>query len=150
MQSAKKYFTRSFRKKEFELFGYDFLVDEDLKVWLIEVNNNPYLGCPNNFIKELLPNMVDEMLEIIIDPYYRPASYTPVAKKNFEMLYKETSSFRINPLRSNSSDNRKNAKSILEKTKDKDLDKEAIVTGPLVPNTLRHKRKTELISLSNT
>ena len=62
LMSAKKYFTRSFRKKEFELFGYDFLIDEDMKVWLIEVNNNPYLGCPNQFIKDLMPKMVDEML----------------------------------------------------------------------------------------
>ena len=27
----------------FELFGYDFLIDEDLGVWLIEVNTNPCL-----------------------------------------------------------------------------------------------------------
>jgi hypothetical protein len=26
------------RDYTFELFGYDFLVDEDLRVWLIEVN----------------------------------------------------------------------------------------------------------------
>ena len=27
----------------FELFGYDFIIDEDLGVWLIEVNTNPCL-----------------------------------------------------------------------------------------------------------
>ena len=27
----------------FELFGYDFLIDEDFRVWLIEVNTNPCL-----------------------------------------------------------------------------------------------------------
>ena len=31
----------------FELFGYDFMIDEDFRVWLIEVNENPYLGVPN-------------------------------------------------------------------------------------------------------
>jgi len=35
------------RKNCFELFGYDFLIDEDFRVWLIEVNTNPYLGVPN-------------------------------------------------------------------------------------------------------
>lgn len=32
------------RKNNFELFGFDFMVDEDFRVWLIEVNFNPYLG----------------------------------------------------------------------------------------------------------
>ena len=32
------------RKNNFELFGYDFMIDEDFRVWLIEVNTNPYLG----------------------------------------------------------------------------------------------------------
>ena len=35
------------RKNTFELFGYDFMIDEDFRVWLIEVNTNPYLGKPN-------------------------------------------------------------------------------------------------------
>ena len=38
------------RKNIFEIFGYDFLIDEDFRLWLIEVNTNPYLGIPNTFI----------------------------------------------------------------------------------------------------
>jgi Tubulin-tyrosine ligase family len=30
------------RHNTFEIFGYDFMIDEDLKPWLIEVNTNPY------------------------------------------------------------------------------------------------------------
>jgi len=36
----------------FELFGYDFMIDEDFRVWLIEINTNPYLGLPNKLIKK--------------------------------------------------------------------------------------------------
>lgn len=50
------------REHSFELFGYDFLIDEDFWTWLIEVNTNPYLGVPNEFIKNLLPKMAHEML----------------------------------------------------------------------------------------
>lgn len=62
---------------------------------------------PNNFIKELLPLMVDEMLEIAIDPIFPPENYTPVQEKRFELIYKE-SSFRISPVRvlSSSNDNK--------------------------------------------
>ena len=35
----------------FELFGYDFMIDEDFRCWLIEINTNPYLGLPNQLIK---------------------------------------------------------------------------------------------------
>ena len=43
------------RKDAFELFGFDFLIDEDFRIWLIEVNTNPYLGMPNAYIQEMLP-----------------------------------------------------------------------------------------------
>jgi len=43
------------RKDVFELFGFDFIIDEDFRVWLLEVNTNPYLGMPNKYIEELLP-----------------------------------------------------------------------------------------------
>ena len=52
----------SWREHSFELFGYDFLIDEDYRVWLLEVNTNPYFGIPNEFINVLLPNMVNEMI----------------------------------------------------------------------------------------
>lgn len=39
------------RNNSFELFGYDFVVDEDFRVWLIEVNVGPYLGKPSEWVK---------------------------------------------------------------------------------------------------
>lgn len=29
------------KKYQFEIFGYDFMIDETMKPWLIEVNTNP-------------------------------------------------------------------------------------------------------------
>lgn len=60
------------RKNVFELLGYDFLIDEDFRVWLIEVNANPYLGTPNKFIEGLLPEMMDDLLQVVVDPIFHP------------------------------------------------------------------------------
>lgn len=84
------------RKNHYELFGYDFMVDEDFRVWLIEVNSNPYIGTPNEYISKLVPNMIDEMLQIVLDPYYPPsreyraqAAATATKDKGFELIYQE-------------------------------------------------------------
>lgn len=60
------------RKNCFELFGYDFLIDEDFRLWLIEINTNPYFGVPNTYIEKLLPKMMDDLLSIVVDPIYPP------------------------------------------------------------------------------
>jgi hypothetical protein len=60
------------RKNCFELFGFDFLVDEDFRVWLIEINTNPFLGCPNKDMEVLVPRMINEMIEIVVDPKCAP------------------------------------------------------------------------------
>ena len=60
------------RKNVFELLGYDFLIDEDFRLWLIEVNTNPYFGVPNVYIADLLPKMMDDLLDIVVDPIYQP------------------------------------------------------------------------------
>jgi hypothetical protein len=65
------------RRNCFELLGYDFMIDEDFRVWLIEINTNPYLGLPNIFIEELLPKMLNDLCEIVLDPYIKPANTLP-------------------------------------------------------------------------
>ena len=60
------------RKECWELFGFDFLIDEDFRVWLIEVNTNPYLGSPNQYIAGIMPKMLDDMLKLTVDPIYEP------------------------------------------------------------------------------
>lgn len=61
------------RKHCFELFGYDFLIDDDFRVWLLEVNTNPYIGTPNDFIKNLVPKMIDDMFDLTLDQIYKPS-----------------------------------------------------------------------------
>jgi hypothetical protein len=60
------------RENMFELFGFDFMIDEDFRTWLIEINTNPYLGIPNVFIEQLLPRMLNDMVVLTVDPIFPP------------------------------------------------------------------------------
>lgn len=75
--SVKSELNPSKRRNCFELLGYDFMIDEDFRVWLIEINTNPYLGLPNKFIEGLLPKMLNDLLEIVLDPYVKPVNPLP-------------------------------------------------------------------------
>ena len=76
------------RTNVFELFGFDFLLDEDFRTWLIEVNFNPFLGCPNEYMRTLVPNMINDMLKIVLDPVLKPRSVPDSERPNdFELIY---------------------------------------------------------------
>ena len=53
--------------KFFELFGYDFMIDEDFNTWLIEVNTNPSLSESSKYLCELVPRMIDDLIKITVD-----------------------------------------------------------------------------------
>lgn len=76
------------RENSFELLGYDFLIDEDFRVWLIEVNSNPYIGIPNDYIKNLLPKMIDDMIKLTVDPIFQPPDHEVDDTENhFDLIY---------------------------------------------------------------
>ncbi|CAM9174701.1 unnamed protein product [Ectocarpus fasciculatus] len=52
-------------KQSFELFGYDVLVDETLRPWLLEVNASPSLGASNRDDLRLKKQMVGDALDIV-------------------------------------------------------------------------------------
>jgi len=58
------------QKHTFELLGYDFIIDENLNTFLIEVNTNPCLEEPNYLLKKLVPRMIDDLLNVVMDPLF--------------------------------------------------------------------------------
>lgn len=61
----------------FEVFGYDFMLDQDFKVQLIEVNTNPCIEtaqCP--ILQRVITDMLDSAFRIAVDPLFPPPSFT--------------------------------------------------------------------------
>ena len=57
-------------KNHFKLFGYDFMLDEKLKVYLIEVNSRPSLFMKDIIDLKLKPQLIADTLNIVgITPY---------------------------------------------------------------------------------
>lgn len=55
------------RDRSHELFGYDFMVDSDLNTWLIEVNSSPSMGTGTPTTEKLVPEMLQNIAEIVLD-----------------------------------------------------------------------------------
>ena len=54
----------------FEIFGYDFILDNDFRPWILEINNNPGLGISSPVIQKLVPRMFDDALRLTIDKIF--------------------------------------------------------------------------------
>ena len=63
------------RENSFEVFGFDFMIDNNFKVWLIEVNTNPCLELSSSLLARIIPNMIENAFRIAIDPLYPPPSF---------------------------------------------------------------------------
>lgn len=58
------------RKFCFEMFGYDFILDEDFNTFMIEVNTNPCLEESSQLLKDMLPRMIEDMLKLTVDQIF--------------------------------------------------------------------------------
>lgn len=63
------------RHHSFEIYGYDFMFDENFKVYLIEVNTNPCLETTSPILQRIITNVVDSGLRIAVDPLFPPPNY---------------------------------------------------------------------------
>ncbi|VDP70165.1 unnamed protein product [Echinostoma caproni] len=68
----------------YEVFGFDILIDAQLRPWLIEVNANPSLACDciiDEMVKKPLLKSVLEMLELHPPPQHHDKSMTFLDKR---------------------------------------------------------------------
>ena len=61
-------------KNCFEIFGYDFILDEKYVPYLLEINSNPGLEFSSPLIRQLLPRMIDDAFKLTIDDEFPTTS----------------------------------------------------------------------------
>ena len=52
----------------FEMYGYDILIEDNLKPWLIEVNASPSVSTTTESDRVLKMNVMKEVFKIVIPP----------------------------------------------------------------------------------
>jgi tubulin polyglutamylase TTLL1 len=60
------------RINTFEVFGLDYMFDDEFKPYLIEVNTNPCLELSSPLLARLIPNMLENAFRITADPLFPP------------------------------------------------------------------------------
>ena len=83
MRSVKDKINKNERTHQFEIFGYDFMLDENFNAFLIEINTNPGLEESSPWIKTIVPRMLDDALRLTLDQLFEP-------KYDFNLNYKKT------------------------------------------------------------
>ncbi|XP_012512928.1 PREDICTED: inactive polyglycylase TTLL10 [Propithecus coquereli] len=75
----------------FDLIGCDFLIDDNFKVWLLEMNSNPALHTNCEVLKEVIPGVVVETLDLALETF-RKSSHSQkmlplLSQRRFVLLH---------------------------------------------------------------
>ncbi|CAF1538502.1 unnamed protein product [Rotaria magnacalcarata] len=74
------------RKNSFELFGADFMLGEDLKPWLIEINCSPTMARCTAVTTEMCDSVLEDTCKVMIDRKYNRT----VDTGRFELIHRGT------------------------------------------------------------
>lgn len=55
------------RDNAHEMFGYDFMVDTNMNVWLIEVNSSPSMEHSTGVTEKLVKSILSEVPHLVLD-----------------------------------------------------------------------------------
>jgi len=75
------------RKNSFEFLGYDFMVGEDMKVWLIEINSSPAMDYSTHVTERLVKMVLSDLVKVIVD-YPNSKKKKAADTGGFELLHK--------------------------------------------------------------
>jgi len=78
----------------FEVFGVDFLVDEDYHVWLLEVNPGPDFKQTGKRLHYVIQDLVSGMVDIATDKFFGLANAASENYPGFNKVYDDAWGFR--------------------------------------------------------
>jgi len=86
------------RKRSFELYGADFMLDEDLNPLLIEINQGPTLSISTAVTKDLVEQMLEDICKIVIDRQGQrdgeAGNFVKIFRQPYVSIYHETYELR--------------------------------------------------------
>merc|ERR1712072_219218 len=53
----------------FEVYGFDFMIDANYRMWMIECNANPCLDLCSAYLSHVIPSMLDQALRLTVDRF---------------------------------------------------------------------------------
>ncbi|XP_043532024.1 protein polyglycylase TTLL10-like isoform X1 [Chiloscyllium plagiosum] len=75
----------------FNLLGCDFIVDQNFKIWLLEMNANPSLQRHCEVLKTVIPKLVYEALDVVLEIFKKCSKGLHVlplqSQKEFVLIY---------------------------------------------------------------
>lgn len=73
----------------FELYGYDILIDDNLKPWLLEVNASPSLSAETEFDYNLKHAMLNDCFDVVDMEKMHPERSTRAKVGGFDLVYND-------------------------------------------------------------
>lgn len=82
---------------QFQLLGFDLMLDEELRVHLIEVNRNPDLSTHTSVLREVIPPVIEELVCMATEVHARQANNQGVDLKSAFPMQNMTNALQLVP-----------------------------------------------------
>ncbi|XP_063842588.1 tubulin monoglycylase TTLL3-like [Scylla paramamosain] len=80
-------------KHGFELFGADFMLTEDLRPWLIEINSSPCMAATTSVTRRMCAQCLQDVIKVVVDYRNNRTADTGL----FELAYRDSERSIPNP-----------------------------------------------------